>query len=204
MLRGRDARAANGGRGMAWMGGYRGRTSSRRGMTGGEEWKRETGSREARWVMLRDEMPRGFIEQRRREEEGGRGSLLRWRENATEKERRYGLLCSNSKEHSRRTRTPFAPPTLRPFPFLSFSTFQPYETGVAARRKSSHRVVVSWGWKTLFLRSPFLRASSVPISLWPRRFSVPSFKRRQQSRRENDSIGFQHVFVQSILNSSRR
>lgn len=33
MLRGRDARAANGGRGMAWMGGYRRRTSWCRGMT---------------------------------------------------------------------------------------------------------------------------------------------------------------------------
>lgn len=93
MLRGRDARAANGGRGMAWMGGYRGRASWCRGMTGGEEWWRETGSRGARWVMLRDEMPRGFIEQRRREEERGRGSLLRWRENATEKERRARWLA---------------------------------------------------------------------------------------------------------------
>lgn len=39
-----------------------------RGMMGEGEWRRETGSRGARWVMLRDEMPRGFIEQRRREE----------------------------------------------------------------------------------------------------------------------------------------
>lgn len=124
MLRGRDARAANGGRGMAWMGGHRGQTSRCREMMGGREWKRETGSRGARWVMLRDEMPRGFIGQRRREEERRRGSLLRWRENATEKERRGGLLCSNSKEHSRRTRIPFAPPTLclLLFVFLYFPT----------------------------------------------------------------------------------
>lgn len=92
MLRGRDARAANGGHGMAWMGGHRGRTSRCRGMVEGE-WRRKL-SRGARWVMLRDEMPRGFIEQRRGEKrrERKRRRLLRWRENATEKERHGALL----------------------------------------------------------------------------------------------------------------
>lgn len=91
------------------------------------------------------------------------------------------------------------------FSFLSFYTFQ-YETGAAARRKSSKLpLAMSWEWKTLFLRPPFLRSSSVPIPLWQAwRLSVPSFRHRQQSRRENDSIGFWHVFVQSILNGGWR
>lgn len=73
MLRGRDARAADGGRGMAWVGGHRGRARRCKGMTGKRGW-RETGSRGAPWVMLRDETPRGVIEQRgeeRRKEGGG-------------------------------------------------------------------------------------------------------------------------------------
>lgn len=87
MLRGRDARAADRGCGMAWVGGHRGpRTPWCRGMMEGEGW-RGPGSRGARWVMLRDETPRGFIEQRRRREERRRGNwqnrgrmLLRKRE----------------------------------------------------------------------------------------------------------------------------
>lgn len=127
MLRGRDARAANGGCGMAWMGGYRGRASWCRGMTGGEEWWREIGSRGARWVMLRDEMPHGFIEQRRGEEERGREREPVEMERECNREGEalaMAWLCSNSKEHSRRTRTPSAPLTLclLLFVFLYFPT----------------------------------------------------------------------------------
>ena len=49
--------------------------------------------------MLRDETPRGFIEERRGEKEKGRKA----KEEKRKKEKCRSWLCSNSKEHSRRT-----------------------------------------------------------------------------------------------------
>ena len=160
-------------------------------------------SRGGLWVMLRDETPRGFIEERRREKEKGKKRRKR-RERKKEKCRSW--LCSNSKEHSRRTL-----PRFFSFPFsifLSFSLFQSCETGSAARRKSSRPppVVVSWGWKTHFLR-PFFSFLPVPScpELLPRwRLLVFSFLlsfRRRWSHRENDSTRFRGTVVWRAFNA---
>lgn len=72
-----------------WLG-WAGIGGERRGAEGwGVRGWRETGSRGVPWVMLRDETPRGFIEQRRREEERRRGSWRNGgvREDESERER---------------------------------------------------------------------------------------------------------------------
>lgn len=143
---------------LGW-GGNGERTSWCRGMMGRGRW-REAESRGARWVMLRDETPRGFIEQRRkkdekRKKEGGKGrekerekemKSVGWKENTVTR-RRSAETCSALILKS--TLVGLAPsPRHQPcaFSFLSFSTFRPYETGAATRRKSNRPpVAVSWG-----------------------------------------------------------
>jgi len=66
------------------------------GDDGGEKSKREAVSRGARWVMLRDETPRGFIERgrkrrkRKQKEEGNLGGM----EREGEIERESAAACS--------------------------------------------------------------------------------------------------------------
>lgn len=159
MLRSRDARAASGGCGMVWIGRER-RKGEHRGVGGlmGRKGRREPGSRGARWVMLRDETPRGFIEQRRKKEERRKER----REEKSERKREEGSRMKRERGAARKrgaetcfalilksTLVGLAPSPLHQpcaFSFLSFSTFRPYEMGAAARRKSNRPpVVVSWG-----------------------------------------------------------
>lgn len=205
MLRGRDARAADGGRGMAWVGGHRGRARRCKGTTGKRGW-RETGSRGAPWVMLRDETPRGVIEQRRREKErrgGSRRAGLKewervggWERGRVQPGRRGAEACPALILKS--TLVGLAPPRQpSAFSFLSFSTFQT----CGNRRCSATKIQQPtgsyvMGMKNALPTSPFSRSSSVPISLWRAwRLFACSFKHRRSRSRimiPSDSRG---IFV---------
>lgn len=114
--------------------------------------------------MLRDETPRGFIEERRGEkEERERGGKEKRRK---KEEECRSWLCSNSKEHSRRTLSPlFLLSFLRLFVFLSFSILR--NGGSAARRKiqqaTGSRVM---GMKNAFSSSFLLLSSTVSSPFW--------------------------------------
>jgi len=58
----------------------------------GRGGRRESGSRRARRVMLRDETPRGFIEQRRKKEERREKKAERERERERERKRERKLV----------------------------------------------------------------------------------------------------------------
>lgn len=155
--------------------------------------------------MLRDETPRGFIEERRREkEERERGGKEKRRK---KEEECRSWLCSNSKEHSRRTLSPlFLLSFLRLFVFLFFSILR--NGGSAARRKiqqaTGSRVM---GMKNAFSSSFLLLSSTVSSPFWflsPRRvfefFFSPSplpllSFRRRWNHSENDSTRFRGTFV---------
>lgn len=185
---------------------------------GDEQGLEKSRSRGGLWVMLRDETPRGFIEERRGEkEERGRGGEEKRRK---KEEECRSWLCSNSKEHSRRTLSLSLSPLfllsfLRLFVFLSFSILR--NGGSAARRKIRQATgrVVSWGWKTHFLR-PFF--SFLPPSPPPFRFlspldesssffffhpplSSPLSFRRRWNHSENDSTRFRGTFVWRAFNA---
>lgn len=141
-----------------------------------EQGLEKSRSRGGLWVMLRDETPRGFIEERRGEkEERGRGGEEKRRK---KEEECRSWLCSNSKEHSRRTLSlslspPFLLSFLRLFVFLSFSILR--NGGSAARRKIRQATTGSrvMGMKNAFSSSFLLLSSTVSsplsVSLSPRR-----------------------------------
>lgn len=143
---------------------------------GDEQGLEKSRSRGGLWVMLRDETPRGFIEERRGEkEERGRGGEEKRRK---KEEECRSWLCSNSKEHSRRTLSlslspPFLLSFLRLFVFLSFSILR--NGGSAARRKIRQATTGSrvMGMKNAFSSSFLLLSSTVSsplsVSLSPRR-----------------------------------
>lgn len=103
------------------------------------------------------------------------------------------------------------------FPFfvsLSFSLFQSCETGALQRDEKSSRppVVVSWGWKTHFLRPffSFLPPSPPPFGFFlldesssffsPSPLPLLSFRRRW-NHSENDSTRFRGTFVWRAFNA---
>lgn len=142
---------------------------------GDEQGLEKSRSRGGLWVMLRDETPRGFIEERRGEkEERGRGGEEKRRK---KEEECRSWLCSNSKEHSRRTLSLSLSPRFFSFPFfvsLSFSLFQSCETGALQRDEKSGRPPVEschGDEKRIFfvLSSPFFHRLLPPFG-----FSLPS------------------------------
>lgn len=110
----------------------------------------ESGSRGGLWVMLRDETPRGFIEERREEdkEPGGGGVKKERRKKDRNAEAGSALILKSTlvRTHHPHPRLPPITTTFSFFAFLSFSLFQSCGTGSAARRKSNRPpAAVSWG-----------------------------------------------------------
>lgn len=182
-----------------------------------EQGLEKSRSRGGLWVMLRDETPRGFIEERRGEkEERGRGGEEKRRK---KEEECRSWLCSNSKEHSRRTLSLSLSPRFFSFPFfvsLSFSLFQSCETGALQRDEKSGRPPVEschGDEKRIFfvLSSPFFHRLLPPFG-----FSLPSTSlraffsstlpsplsfRRRWNHSENDSTRFRGTFVWRAFNA---
>lgn len=146
-------------------------------------------------------------EERRKRRKGGKEKRRKKEEECR------SWLCSNSKEHSRRTLSPlFLLSFLRLFVFLSFSILR--NGGSAARRKiqqaTGSRVM---GMKNAFSSSFLLLSSTVSSPFWFL-FSSTSLRvfffttlssllsfRRRWNHSENDSTRFRGTFVWRAFNA---
>jgi len=166
-----------------WLGWER-REGERRDAGGlmGRGGRKESGSRRARRVMLRDETPRGFIEQRRKKEERRekKAEREREREGEREKERKQSRKESTN-ERRRGAETCSAlilkstlvrlasSPRHRPCAFSFLSLFPLCDpTGAAAQRKSNRLRVMGMKIAPSAFRLPMLLSRGV--SPW---FPVP-------------------------------